>query len=156
MNEEQYVTFDVAKLLKEKGFDWKTDFVWYEHLPLSLDWRNKANQKAMDYFYFNETTEHHSCYRNCDKKPSYINGDIYSAPTQQMACRWLREEHKIYITTEPLEMFKKERIVYEPIIYLLNDFDDFALEYKTVHLKECDTYEDAIEAALKYVLKNLI
>jgi hypothetical protein len=53
-------------------------------------------------------------------------------------------------------MFKQERIVYEPVIYLLNDFDDFALEYKTVHLKECDTNEDAVDTALEYCLTNLI
>lgn len=147
MNEEQYVTFDVAKLLKEKGFDWKTDFVWYEHLPLSLDWRNKANQKAMDYFYFNETTEHQSYYRNCDKKPSYINGDIYSAPTQQMACRWLRKEKGIHILPEISEV--KENPKYYCMIWKTSTLESFIIEL-------FDSYEDAIEAALEYVLKNLI
>lgn len=116
---EAYVTYEVAKLLKEKGFDWDTDKVYERNLMV-------------------------------------CRYEDYPMPTQQMACSWLREEHKIHITTEPLEMFKEERIVYEPTIYLLNDFDDFALEYETVHLKECDTNEDAVEAALEYVLKNLI
>ena len=144
---EQYVSFEVSKLLKENGFDWKTDFVWYEHLPLSLDWRNKANQKAMDYFYFNETTEHHSCYRNCDKKPSYINGDIYSAPTQQMACRWLRKEKGIHILPEISEV--KENPKYYCMIWKTSTLESFIIEL-------FDSYEDAIEAALEYVLKNLI
>lgn len=130
MNKEQYVSFEVAKILKEKGFDWYTYHyydeigrTWFE--DVLCDWNHR-------------TTPEVSC------------------PTQQMACRWFRKEHKIHITTEPLEMFKQERIIYEPIIYLLNDFDDFALEYKTVHLKECDTNEDAVEAALEYCLTNLI
>jgi hypothetical protein len=130
MSKEQYVTFEVAKLLKNKGFDWETyhyyDEVgrtWFENVL--CDWNHRRTPEV-------------------------------SCPTQQMACSWFRKEHKIHITTEPLEMFKQERIVYEPIIYLLNDFDDFALEYKTVHLKECDTNEDAVNAALEYCLTNLI
>lgn len=130
MNKEQYVSFKVAKLLKEKGFDWEVRSLYgnYQQDLGFSSWSNNYN--AYD--------------------------DLYSAPTQQMACSWFRKEHKIHITTEPLEMFKQERIVYEPIIYLLNDFDDFELEYKTVHLKECDTNEDAVEAALTYVLNKLI
>lgn len=156
MSKEQYVTFDVAKLLKEKGFDWKTDFVWYEHLPLSLDWRNKANQKAMDYFYFNETTEHHSCYRNCDKKPSYINGDIYSAPTQQMACRWLREVHNIHIMpTIGCDVDRTPRIFYGAVIASFNKNGDICY-HNPLDENGYNEPEDAVEAALEYSLKNLI
>ena len=126
---EAYVSYETAKLLKEKGFDWPT----------------------IEYY-----SSSGSIYRFTEGIADICGIMSYQRPTQQMACAWLREEHKIHITTEPLEMFKEERIVYEPTIYLLNDFDDFALEYETVHLKECDTNEDAIEAALEYVLKNLI
>ena len=135
MNKEAYVSFETAKLLKEKGFDWDCEHYY------------KPNGEIVRTFHTNGS-------RNINSSVLYENQCL--APTQQMACDWLREEHKIHITTEPLEMFKQERIVYEPIIYLLNDFDDFALEYKTVHLKECDTNEDAIEAALEFVLTKLI
>ena len=50
MNKEQFVLFEIAKLLKDKGFDWPTEFVWYEHLPPSIDWRNKTNQKISKIF----------------------------------------------------------------------------------------------------------
>lgn len=136
---EAYVSFKTAKLLKEKGFAWRVFNFYDEHGGFS-------EHIGSVYSLYNW---------NYPTKDEY--GSQYcSAPTQQMACSWLREEHKIHITTEPLEMFKEERIVYEPTIYLLNDFDDFALEYETVHLKECDTNEDAIEAALQYVLTKLI
>ena len=151
MNKEEYVDFDTAKLLKEKGFDWKTDFVWYEHLPPSIDWRNKANQQAMDYFYFNETIEHHSYYRNCDKKPSYISGDIYSAPTQQMACRWLYEEKGFYIAILPCEKGFYAMIYHTGV--------SRHLEYLSlVQDKEHDnpTPQQAIESALQYCLTKLI
>lgn len=154
---KECVSFEVAKLLREKGFDWKTEFVWYEHLPSSLDWRNKTNQKAIDYFYFNETTEHHSYYRNCDKKPSYINGDIYSAPTQQLAMRWLREVHKIDISVTPDDgswWIKITELESWSSVFngkVLNS-DDIKFAYQG----NISTKEECYEAALWYVLKNLI
>lgn len=146
---EAYVSFETAKLLKETGFNWKCNHYYMENisgdehylLPGSIMYGEDYNKRIkLNELGVNINTS---------------SGKI-SAPTQQMACSWLREEYKIHITTEPLEMFKQERIVCEPVIYLLNDFDDFTLEYKTVRLKECDTNEDAIEAALQYVLTNLV
>lgn len=140
MSEEAYVSFETAKLLKEKGFNGHCHVV---HI-------NNHNSIIGKVISNSELITTHE-YKFCKDQENCI-----TIPTQQMACRWLREVHKIHITAEPLEMFKQERIVYEPIIYLLNDFDDFALEYKTVRLKECDTNEDAVEAALEYCLTNLI
>lgn len=148
---EDYVSYEISKLLKEKGFDWRTEFVWYEHLPSSIDWKNNANQKAIDYFYFNETTEHHSYYGNCDKKPSYINGDIYSAPTIQMALRWLKETHDFFVVPIPcldsgfyFTIYKRYGKIWKENVYDHTDYENF------------DEPEDAIEAALKYCLTKLI
>ncbi len=148
MNKEQYVTFEIAKLLKEKGFDWQTEFVWYEHLPVSIDWRNKTNQKALDYYYANETTEHNSSYRNCDTKPSYIDGDIYSAPTQQMACRWLREERGIHIYPIPVTGFN-----YVVSVYVEQGNKTYD---RILSRSGRNAYEEATNAALQYCLTNLI
>jgi hypothetical protein len=71
MIEEQYVSFEVAKLLKEKGFD------------VSCYGRYSVRSKE---FHLDTT-------KPCN------NGGIsqYSAPTQQMAMAWLREIHNIHI-----------------------------------------------------------
>lgn len=152
---EDYCSYEVAKLLKEKGFDWQTEFVWYEHLPSSIDWRNKINQKAIDYFYFNETTEHNSYYRNCDKKPSYINGDIYSAPTHQMAMKWLRGLHNKHCDVGydiDLKWFFQIIDLKETVTY---DYPETKY-YHTENETGFNSYEEAVEAALKYCLTNLI
>lgn len=94
---EDYCSYEVAKLLKEKGFDELTTFVWYQHLPVSLDCQNLANKKARDYFYHDETTEHNSSYKNSRHKPEYIHGDIFSCPTHQIAMKWLRGNNIIII-----------------------------------------------------------
>lgn len=147
MNKEQFVLFEVAKLLKEKGFNWQTEFVWYEHLPPSIDWRNKTNQKAIDYFYFNETTEHHSSYRNCDKKPSYINGDIYSAPTVYEVIDWL-ETRGYWIVYRPLDYYKG-------VIVSILAADD-ADEWYDVNNITAETKYEGLNNALKFCLEHLI
>lgn len=149
---EDYCSYEVAKLLKEKGFDELTTFVWYQHLPTSLDCQNLANKKARDYFYHDETTEHNSSYKNSRHKPEYIHGDIFSCPTHQMAMKWLREVYDIHISVGKT--------------FLINDIDNKPyLVY--VCTKKChtsynswqeyhSTYEDAVEAALKYCLTYMI
>ena len=147
MNKEQYVKFRIAELLKEKGFDWQTEFVWYEHLPPSIDCGNKANQKTIDYFYFNETTEHHSSYRNCDKKPSYISGNIYSAPTVQVAIDWL-ETKGYWIVYRPLDYYKG-------VIVSILAADD-ADEWYDVNNIIAETKYEGLNKALEFCLEHLI
>lgn len=71
MIKEAYCSFEVAKLLKEKGFN-------------ELCTAKYCTDGRFDRsFYY---------YKN-----SEINKDAYNAPTLQMAMRWLREVHKIHI-----------------------------------------------------------
>jgi len=65
---EDYVSFETAKLLKEKGFD----------IPVK-------------YYYWKDTTIHSSCY-NWNEET-----EKYSKPTLQMSMKWLREVYKLHI-----------------------------------------------------------
>ena len=140
MIEEDYVSYNVAKLLKEKGFNERTFYHYIIGQPTSL--------------------QHNIVYNK------YCNSDavnIYSAPTHQMAMRWLREVHKVHIvinrdnqyyegkTVIPLTQHDKER-GHRPE-YFATILD---LRSKSKVQEHCDTYEEAVEAALKYVLENLI
>ncbi len=65
-------------------------------------------------------------------------------PTMQMAMRWLREIHNIDITITPDRK---------------NNYSSLVFYHKELPFKDIGssiTYEDAVEAALKYVLENLI
>lgn len=66
MIKEAYVSFEIAKLLKEKGFDWDCYAIY---------------GKSKEDFH-----------TNTDK--AFNNGGlrVISAPTHQMACAWLREK----------------------------------------------------------------
>ena len=73
---ENYVSFEIAKLLKKKGFN-----------------------EECEYFYdeYEDEDEYVICSNggsayNDDEHPTY-----YSMPTLQMAMKWLREVHKLHI-----------------------------------------------------------
>ena len=77
MINEDYVSFEVAKLLKEKGFDWDCITYYVDYEP---------NDVKYSMLFENNTTWEKRC---C------------SAPTHQMAMKWLREEKNIFIVIEP-------------------------------------------------------
>lgn len=78
MIKEQYVSFEVAKLLKEKGFKEETHGNYY--LGGKFDGKFEESSKVNWNKFF--------------KTP-------IAAPTQQMAMRWLREVHDIKIMIRP-------------------------------------------------------
>ena len=74
MIEEAYVSFDVAELLKEKGFD-EPIRCWYDNFQ---DFHEEGVRMS-----------------NSDCLPPSV-----MCPTQQMAVAWLREVHKLHICIE--------------------------------------------------------
>lgn len=128
---EQYVSFEVSKLLKENGFDWFT-YSYY----------TKDDVDEKPYFGMENL-----CPDNWNGEVDEVNDLWFSAPTQQMACRWLRKEKGIHILPEISEV--KENPKYYCMIWKTSTLESFIIEL-------FDSYEDAIEAALQYVLTNLI
>jgi len=122
MIKEDYCSFEIAKLLKEKGFN----------VPTHAFYNPKKNY----------TLKFDTCL--IDR-----NAGIYvSAPTHQMAMAWLRE-YKIYIMIDRSWSMKDS---WQYCICVNNDFDNL-IQQDSIPNR---TYEEAVEAALKYVLENLI
>jgi len=120
--EEAYCSYEVSKLLKEKGFDEEcTHYYSYEDDEL-IEYTNGV--------YSRNSKDCHRC----------------TSPTHQMACAWLREVHNIFILVGWNPIHKE----YFTRILNMND----GCPKRNIH--EYAGYEDAIEAALKYVLENLI
>ena len=117
---EDYCSYEVAKLLKEKGFDEKTLSYYEDNVLCRGDW-----------FEWNRSPLGH-----------------ISAPTHQMAMKWLREIFHIHIR---LIHSIDESYTFEiyPMAgkYRCKCFEDYTYY---------SSYEEAVEAALKYVLENLI
>ena len=120
---EDYVSFEVAKLLKEKGFDERC--------------RNSYNLEGKFYVH----TQWHY--------PITTMG--YVAPTHQMAMKWLREVHGIFIA------INNDDLDFNWQCYdLINRGSTLDPKILSESYAGYKTYEEAVEAALKYVLENLI
>ena len=120
---EDYVSFETAKLLKEKGF--------------SNNWCNRwYNTDIRDPF------------------PSSVGAiGCLPCPTQQMAMRWLREEKHYYIQIMLDSWALDTHLGYYIVIQdILSDFE----EINPVDKVFFKTYEEAVEAAIKYCLEDLI
>lgn len=145
---EAYCSYEVSKLLKEKGFKESTQFVWYEHLPSPNATHNsEIGKPKRDYFYWEKEGERNSLWTNDSPIPSYINGEVYSCPTHQMACAWLRKkgiyiEISIAITTD-------DKVYYHANVGTISNAWKLVDEWN-------DSYENSVENALKYTLENLI
>jgi len=126
---EDYVSFDVAKLLKEKGFDEKCFQYWYEE-----------NNELV-----------HS--RSIHPIQNITNPCFFgpAAPTQSIAMKWLREVHKLHIT---ILWDCGAYIGKNSFRYHIDRMDNY--EDKGYNKIGFDSNEEAVEAAIKYCLENLI
>lgn len=127
---EDYVSFETAKLLKEKEFDIETCTYW------DLTTITKTPKIGMSL-----------TPKNWNYKWKVFSLPI-SAPTLQMAMKWLREIHHLTIDVFHFKDWKVN-------IKTIPD-DYFKADYSYPELKPAETYEQACEAAIKYCLEKLI
>lgn len=128
---EDYVSFETAKLLKEKGFD--------EFCRAHYDITNGN-------LYYEKVEVEAS---GCEMHNSVL------APTLQMAMKWLRENFNM----NPVPYATSIGWYFEVFNLTQRDITGCALLYDVgIPSKEYtfDTYEEACEAAIKYCLENLI
>ena len=125
MTQEAHVSFETAKLLKEKGFDWDCrdyyeilDNGEYIERPNGINWVDNND------------------YAGC-----------ISMPTQQMALRWLREVYKIVIAISVP--------YYHPNKFCVTIQDVRCEPIKNYELKRFDSYDEACDAAIKYCFEKL-
>ena len=124
MIEEDYVSFETAKLMKEKGFD----------EPCV----KKVTRGVIPDVLVIEASEESS----------------YPQPTIQIAMKWLREVHNLFIFISTWLKHKNGTVQYYYEIRNLNDKDFETIAGTTI--TEFDSPEKTSEAAIKYCLENLI
>lgn len=135
MIKEAYVSYEVAKLLKEKGFNIPITTachkIYNDDRPDTSMWVSSALED------WNDISEENNVAK------------VYSCPTQALAMRWLREVHNLYIVIFPesdIEVFYIKGFNFDIWTPVGNEYDR----------KNYKTYEEACEAAIKYCLENLI
>ena len=146
MIHEEICTYEVCKLAKEKGFNEKV----YHYYQI-LNKHYCECQDRVEPYIFSFKLETDDCYNRYNKGSE----DVISAPTQSLLQRWLREEKGVTICVDIFDdgwffdistFYKQDTGVYEVDI-----------PYKSSNVSPVyDTYELALEDALKYVLENLV
>lgn len=129
---EEYVSFEIAKLLKEKGFN-----------EYCRAFRSPSSRGTKGLFYSVREV------KNIEKKKTL--GAAVVCPTLQMAMKWLREVHRIDIEvrTHYLNHLKPNDIRY----YSGKILKGSEGVIHTIYSK--DTYEEVCEEGIKYCLENL-
>ena len=124
---EDYVSFEIAKLLKEKGFDEK-----------------------LQYYYDTD-----GILVRCRRGQYFSNkSNAFIAPTLQMVMKWLRENKNFNINNKLTihgYFCSISHIVKDSMGYIIDIEDSEAWETPYYH-----TYKEACEAAIKYCLENII
>lgn len=125
---EDYISFETAKLLKEKGFDDICDKVYRERDSYLCPIEYCMNLKGEGY---------------------------YLAPTLQMAMKWLRDEKHYYIQVMLDGWACGGHLGYYVVIQKTDS--DFEMMLQDVRERVFyDTPEEAAEDAIKYIVENLI
>lgn len=129
---EDYCSYELSKLLKEKGFDW-----------MCIGYYNKDDDDSEPYFGNSEGTD------NWNNQAPSVKDLWCSAPTHQMAMKWLREVHKLFVDIS----FQKDEDDSVTWFYMTWALDDRKRDAEEV---DFTSYEEAVEAAIKYCLTKVI
>lgn len=128
---EDFVTFEIAIKLKEKGF------------PQNISVEGYITEDAYENYYIG--------YRNIiEFIPDYVT--YIAAPTIHEFLKWLREEKNIHIIVEISDSG------WYYILYPNVRWEDGKLKSDKyiISFKNKDSYEQAALAGIEYVLENLI
>ena len=150
INHECYVSLEVAKLLKEAGFDWEVNHSY-------------PNVSALD----------NSCSGYMEDLPFYhnLNDGKYSGlsvPTLEVAQRWLREVKKISVEAKTCCWVNRYQDGKYTISYIyeictidtsiLPNKEDKFIRYTIdcAHNIEFQTYEEALDAGINKTLEIIL
>jgi len=152
---DEIVSFETAKLAKENEFKLPCHSYYFE----DGEFKEYVIEDTYGYYGSEYTVKLEELYNNwndkmltnksgnrcfgCKKGHGYF--ETYSAPTQSLLQKWLREEHNISISIET--SYQGGSFLYE--IYIWK-------EYKDIPIVRCyRKYEHALERGLKEALKLL-
>ena len=155
MTHEEYVNLETAKLLKKAGFDWECPTFYTE----TFDYRNQDGTGKFE-FRRNDNLR----YQNPnDDLNSFVNHkgtlleykfEMYSAPTQAVAQRWLREVKNREVV---VDVDMRTAHLYIPLVGTVKPYVEDNMP--VVAWKRSDhkfpSYEAALESGLQHCLKIL-
>ena len=135
MIEEQFVSFETAKLLKEAGFDVPTRGTWR---------KNYTVDAAFVEHFYGQTTD------DISRRSADSFQHEYLAPTQSLAARWLREVHGFHLYSKRCYNYNLNQYTWGFWIQRVkyDVYVNFEIGF--------DSQEETIEAGLQEALRIII
>lgn len=124
MIEEQFISFDTAKMLKEAGFD-APCYVQYSDIGVQWDMSYPEN--------FNEDDWGDSC------------------PTQALAARWLREIHKLHVFAKRIYEYALDKFSWG--YYIQSSNYEYCKNFEIGFDKYEQALEAGLQEAVKLIKK---
>lgn len=133
INHEYFVSLEVAKLLKDAGFDWEVNHYYF----------TQNGETELKYNFKHPAQNYNESMATMDSMS--FEFEVCSCPTLEVAQRWLREVkgYSIYPT----------RGGYKIYVLDINDASGFS---RTYELNSNLTYEESQESGIKKVLKLIL
>lgn len=134
INHECYVSLEVAKLLKELGFNWEVK-TYYRYLSPYDEYNFEFDSISTNY--------------------NHLNNADFSAPSLAVAQRWLREvkgiETYAHVFYDSYDMLDEWDVYVYEVNHITKHTEDYILSYDIYH-----THEEAQEAGIKKVLEMIL
>lgn len=134
---EQLISFEIAKLGKEKGFNIET--IYFYTIPNSKMFG--LDEKGRSYPISNTSKKLYKV----GEYATLNSRNVIFAPTQSLLAKWLREVHKLHITI----IIGYGEITWYSFIIQSIDSDSYIQDYEG----SFNTYEEALEQGLISSLK---
>ena len=134
---EDFVTFELAKKLKEKGYPQRPDYFNYSSY-YNWDGLRKIHSLNNASVWFD---------------PNISRENIYFAPTISQVLKWLREEKNIVFGISPMQEMDCDYLGWCVTIYKVDD-NGYGLSWQEELYY--DTYESAAIAGIEYAVDNIL
>jgi len=145
---DQKISFETAKLAKEKGYDVMGNGFYTEYLKNQID--PEYPEGGGPFSMTKGEIEFDNNYFGNNKDTDYTNKNYFmcSAPTQTLLARWLREVHNIQVYA--YSHTKNQNGKYRDYVVYIN-----GREINDARDEEFQTYEEAMEIGLSVALEGI-
>jgi len=153
---EQLISFETARLAKEKGFEIPTytayidgKFHKNEDEPNGYDGYDLASKENWNKKGWIFTKNGEGCF-GCQGNPKYF--EAYTVTTQSLLQKWLRDVHNIHIDIHAAQYAWNNKNSYLRSVFKILG-KNIQNKYVSYRVKEVESYEEALEKGLQEGLK---
>ena len=155
------VTYPLAKLLKEKGFDKNTEANWWILAEHHSENYKKGLPVDETKIFFTRNSQELSLKTQIDEEREHNVYHVLGVPTISDIVAWLYKDHRIWVEVNHLPNVEKFGFISKPLDFKKpKEFPSYREYYaataKFLSKDKYDSPTEAYEAGILYALNNLL